>query len=685
MNRPTELTPENSIKNGSRKSIFGFLGLSLALHGAPRACDAVSKYVPKEEMVAVARYTLGKLWGIFSDSERQKADLRESIRSRAESGQEINLAQFYLESEMLEGLIDPEAYQAALSAFKKEVEHYQKEKGSMTDPKLIIARMVEDQGEYRGDSSLLSNLLLKKQGNCEAREKRLSSLIQEVFPDLKIASQTVKIDGTIHTRALVQIDDAWLNTENIGRNPVPLSSDDFLGTVTYHTEDRARHYAGLQTSAKFHRPHADDSSSYSVSPTKASSSDSYLVLPLPAGIDVDEIRDEDLSNRISGHSMFGRHAKEDTEEVMEFDIYETGHMELTEDMIGIGSIPFSWEMEEMKKRPGFNPSKYTSAHFYDYQSEGFLKELDAFKGVKTLSSSQTGVSFRAILSHLPSVEALEFSFRADLASLPILNAIKKLTLGAVRCEEVSVDRMDQLPALEELEIDTYAGCDLSQLRGADKLRSLIIKGETVIHSDRREIHEKGTDLVLPDNIPNLESMELIDVTLKNPEVLPQYQELKRMVIHNRFYKPLPVDSSEWFSVPQLEELELIGDPTAIGINIGDSKKLRKLDVHGIRDIHQLQGLEMLENLILGYYSYDEDELTFARNTDFSLLAELPRLRCLTVISLFSEMKTLKRETLQEQWKSLPERMKQCSENFEGSMNYIPPPPPPQPSLPNQGL
>jgi hypothetical protein len=214
------------------------------------------------------------------------------LKENLESGSPIDLGEFYLKTEYIEGRINEAEMKVSLeklSAAEADLRVGMEEKGVIKTLQAITDR----QGDYSGQNSYLSSALDEKKGNCQAREKRSAALVQRLYPEAKIAYQSVKIEGQMHTRTLVKIDGQWHNMEN---PEVPMTDKELEGTVLYDKYDYVRNYAGEKPIGEFKK--LPDAQVSEKTHTKLTATDDYLGLPMPEGVNTEDITDIGAKDKV---------------------------------------------------------------------------------------------------------------------------------------------------------------------------------------------------------------------------------------------------------------------------------------------------------------------------------------------------------------------------------------------------
>lgn len=205
------------------------------------------------------------------------------LKEGLENGASVDLGEFYLRTEYIEGRIDEVRMKESLkklASAETELRAEMEEKGVIKTLKAIT----ESQGGYSEPNSYLSSAVDDKKGNCQAREKYTAALVQRLYPDAKIAYQNVKVEGEMHTRTLVEIDGQWHNMEN---PEAPMTDKELEGTVLYDKYDYVRNYAGEKPIGEYRK--RPDTQTSEKTHTKLTATDDYLHLPLPEGVSTEDI------------------------------------------------------------------------------------------------------------------------------------------------------------------------------------------------------------------------------------------------------------------------------------------------------------------------------------------------------------------------------------------------------------
>lgn len=225
-----------------------------------------------------------------------KIDYISELKEKLERGEEIDFGEFYSVTEFNEGIIDADTLEKLQKEIEEEVKKL-KELTDKTDVLTVLSQIVNAQGEYEESNTYLSDVILNKYGNCKARQKRASVLVQRVYPDMPMKFQRMKLGGTMHIRLLVQVDDDWYSVESPG--PQLVTGDDMAGTVINESDDYFESYVGESPDGEFVLGEGD----ITKSKTNDSETDDYLVLSLP--VSPDEIRDFNPSGETNPNQNTG--------------------------------------------------------------------------------------------------------------------------------------------------------------------------------------------------------------------------------------------------------------------------------------------------------------------------------------------------------------------------------------------
>lgn len=213
----------------------------------------------------------------------EKSEYVDELKEALERGDHIDLGEFYLKSQYLDGRLEETHMCETLDGLDTiEADTLEdKEKLETLD---VLSGLRKRGGKHDDRYSYLSTIVLEGLGDCHAREKREATIIHRVYPDMEMLTQKVKINGVKHTRLIVKVEGQWRSMDDI-KGP-PLTEDDLAGTVLYEKYDYVKHYVGQNNLGNYRKPPKPINSH-----TKLSVTDDYLDLPLPDGVDADDIKD----------------------------------------------------------------------------------------------------------------------------------------------------------------------------------------------------------------------------------------------------------------------------------------------------------------------------------------------------------------------------------------------------------
>ena len=273
----------------ARRRLTKALGLALALHAPVVLYGRLGEVWQAREGIARAAREQAK--SILHERRQEKREYIGKLKEALERGEPIDLGEFYLKTEYLEGRAEKKRMtdsMSRLSTIESEHRSYM-DKGTTTQN---LQHITAEEGRYSAGYTYLSSILLEKEGNCHARERFSAALVHRLYPEMKMAYQVMKIDGEMHVRTLVKIEGEWHSME---KPDVPLSEADLEGTVLYDKYDYVRHYVGSQGLGSYK---SVSTSQPPQSYTRITMTDEYLRLPLPDGISFDDIKN--VTKKTSG-------------------------------------------------------------------------------------------------------------------------------------------------------------------------------------------------------------------------------------------------------------------------------------------------------------------------------------------------------------------------------------------------
>jgi|GEM_PF-4173241 len=241
----------------------------------------------KESIVYVAQQ---RMRAALESRPVQRAEYEKSLKGALENGEHIDGGEFVLLQEYMAGSIDDLRMREALKRLH-DIEAEIRSDANLANEIATLKKIVAAQGEYSGDNSYLSTLLLDKKGNCKARARFTAALIDRLYPAMEIRYQVVKVDRVMHIRTMAQVDGQWYNMEELER---PMTVGDVMGSVIYKKEDPIKSYVGEKSVGTYVSPAIKINS-----PTKLSVSDDYENIPLPSGVSSDNIKDITSANPYS--------------------------------------------------------------------------------------------------------------------------------------------------------------------------------------------------------------------------------------------------------------------------------------------------------------------------------------------------------------------------------------------------
>ncbi|MFA4845391.1 MAG: hypothetical protein WC654_02435, partial [Patescibacteria group bacterium] len=118
------------------------------------------------------------------DSEKQAKELLERYKKEIESGEPvpIDLATFYLEQEREAAGVSQKDADAARKKFEEILAKAMKMKERGAHRAEVLGFVLKQQGAYDDASSLMTDLLVRGKGECEARQRFISSAYQRLYP-----------------------------------------------------------------------------------------------------------------------------------------------------------------------------------------------------------------------------------------------------------------------------------------------------------------------------------------------------------------------------------------------------------------------------------------------------------------------------------------------------------------------
>ena len=202
------------------------------------------------ESLAKARGAVaGLLNKVKSGTSNYLTQLRQSFKnslSSVETLEDVDLGDFFLQTEYLEGGLDKEGLNKAKQKLNELTEKFKKQAEEDKYSKIrVFHSIVQEQGRYKPESSYLSGILNKNAGNCEARAKLMVSLMQRVYPDTPVKLQKY----ADHWRAIAQIGNVWYALEK--ETPSKIQNKGLGNTALYKPHALISNYLGKKTEENF--------------------------------------------------------------------------------------------------------------------------------------------------------------------------------------------------------------------------------------------------------------------------------------------------------------------------------------------------------------------------------------------------------------------------------------------------
>ncbi len=159
--------------------IGALLALSSALHGGVLMQKEIGQMI--ENAPRQARSYLNSMEA-GQEAEKMLVNFHEEL----ESGEpiDIDLSDFYFNDELLRGGVSPEQVKQAKEYYDSVLNEAEKLLDSGATQEEVLGYILKMQGDYAREKTMLTDLLTKNAGNCEARAKYLSAAVQDLYPDL---------------------------------------------------------------------------------------------------------------------------------------------------------------------------------------------------------------------------------------------------------------------------------------------------------------------------------------------------------------------------------------------------------------------------------------------------------------------------------------------------------------------
>ena len=254
--------------------------LSLALH-SPLILQERPKEVweERENIVYVAQEATK---AVLNRHPVEKSEYVSELEETLSQGRHIDLGDFYLRTQYLEGRLDEAGLRAALDKLADEEDIVRGKQNGHSIPD-VLEEIKKRRGSYSLRNSYLSTLLLEGCGNCSARQRFTASLINRIYPDAEMTFLVLKLDNVMHVVTLVRGEGGWINADN-PKGP-PLIDADLNGFVLYQKYDDVRSYIGQDHLGEYWGS-PDDVDSY----TRFKVSDDFMWNSFPDGIGWSDIR-----------------------------------------------------------------------------------------------------------------------------------------------------------------------------------------------------------------------------------------------------------------------------------------------------------------------------------------------------------------------------------------------------------
>ena len=171
------------------KRVAAFLAVAGALHGAVFFHEDLEEGVETAGHVAenVVRNIRKEAGQAFASKETKKMEKEtlDNVKNAFEKKEElrVDLSTFYLSTEGLkEGLSagDTKAAEARYAEIIGNAKALRDEGRSETE---VLGFILKQQGKYKSHDELMTDLLVRGEGNCEARMKYITSAVEDVYPE----------------------------------------------------------------------------------------------------------------------------------------------------------------------------------------------------------------------------------------------------------------------------------------------------------------------------------------------------------------------------------------------------------------------------------------------------------------------------------------------------------------------
>lgn len=120
------------------------------------------------------------------DSEAQAKAMMDRFEKEVESGEPIpvDLLTFYLEQERESAGVSETDVRKARARFEEVMQSANALKSAGKSRAEVLGYVLKQQGKYSDESSLMTDLLLRGEGECEARQRFVSAAVQRLYPEV---------------------------------------------------------------------------------------------------------------------------------------------------------------------------------------------------------------------------------------------------------------------------------------------------------------------------------------------------------------------------------------------------------------------------------------------------------------------------------------------------------------------
>jgi len=221
-----------------RTFLIRALIFSVLLHGG-----IFVKFIMPEEVTEAVRDKIAIAVRSLMRIAEKKAYIE---RLRASKEMQEDSDGFFLDSEFYEGSMSEDELGEGRGKITRVIREFQEIAGKEKDRLKVLRQLAKSQGinKHKDYSSYLSRLVLKLKGNCEARAKKMASIVKKVYPDMPIQYQIFRK----HMRVIVKIEGQWYAFEE--DDLIPVNQDDLKGTVLADSSIFVDTYLGKKPSVK---------------------------------------------------------------------------------------------------------------------------------------------------------------------------------------------------------------------------------------------------------------------------------------------------------------------------------------------------------------------------------------------------------------------------------------------------